>query len=149
MLWNVYCFLPFYSSTVLSVGHQSWSQCYLRVANFLLASFWQFAYSNFVISVLLSFEAFDAFYHFVHQQCCLLVTKVGHNVIFASQVFPLTSFWHIAFRNFVNSVLRSFEAYNVYYHFIHQQCFLLVTKDGHNLLFASQGFSTTSFSCPF
>ena len=45
----------------------------------------------------------------------------------------------------MNSVLRSFEAYNVYYHFIHQQCCLLVTKDVHNLLYALQVFSTTSF----
>ena len=40
----------------------------------------------------------------------------------------------------MNSVLRSFEAYNVYYHFIHQQCCLLVTKDGHNFLSHSKVF---------
>ena len=49
--------------------------------------------SNFVISVLRSFDAFNAFYHFIHQQCCLLVTKVSHNPIFASQVF---SRWHLS-----------------------------------------------------
>ena len=88
----------------------------------------------------------NVYYHFIHQQCCLLVTKVGHNVIFASQVFSLTSFWQFASSNFVDSVLRSFEVCNVYCHFIHQQCCLLVTKDGHNLCFASQGFAKTSFS---
>ena len=40
----------------------------------------------------------------------------------------------------MNSVLRSFEAYNVYYHFIHQQCCLLVTKDGHNFFSHSKVF---------
>ena len=58
--------------------------------------------SNFVISVLRSFDAFNAFYHFIHQQCCLLVTKDSHNPIFASQVFsrwrlshslPLANSW--------------------------------------------------------
>ena len=37
------------------------------------------------------------------------------------------------------------RAYNAYYHFIHQQCCLLVTKDGHNLLYALEGFSKTFF----
>ena len=82
----------------------------------------------------------NVYYHFIHQQCCLLVTKVGHNVIFASQVFSLTSFWQFASSNFVDSVLRSFEVCNVYCHFIHQQCCLLIAKDGHQLFFASQEF---------
>ena len=46
-----------------------------------------------MISVLRSFDAFNAFYHFIHQQCCLLVTKDCHNPIFASQVF---SRWHLS-----------------------------------------------------
>ena len=52
--------------------------------------------------------------------------------------------------NFLNSFLRSFEAYNVLSHFIHQQCFLLVTEDGHHLFLASQVFLLTSlwqFAC--
>ena len=53
-------------------------------------------------------------------------------LLFASQGFSTTSFSHFCSCNFLNSVLRCFETYKVYYLFIHQQCFLLVTKDGHN-----------------
>ena len=93
-----------------------------------------------MISAVRSVEACNAFYHFSHQQCFLLVTKAGHNPIFASQVF-LTSFSLFASGNFVSSVLRSFKAFDAFYHFIHQHCCLLVTKDGHNPIFASQVFS--------
>ena len=125
---------------MLSVGHQRWSQSYLRVASFFGDIFWQFASSNFVISVSKSFEAYNASFHFVHQHCCLLVTKDGHSPFFTSQVFSLTSFWHFASSNFVNSVLRIFEAYKASNHFIHQECCLLVIKNGQNLIFASQVF---------
>ena len=93
-----------------------------------------------MISAVRSVEACNAFYHFSHQQCFLLVTKAGHNPIFASHVF-LTSFSLLASGNFVSSVLRSFKAFDAFYHFIHQHCCLLVTKDGHNPIFASQVFS--------
>ena len=109
---------------------------YSRRKFFLLSSFWHFAYTNFVNSVLRSFEAYNVFSHFIHQQCCLLVTKDGYNLLFALEGFSSTSFYRFAASNLVNSVLRSFETYTVYYHFFHQQCCLLVTKDGHNLLYA-------------
>ena len=145
MLWNAYCFLPFYSSIVLSVDRQRWSPAFLRVASSFADISLTIRLKQLRECVQRSFEAYNGFYQFVHQQCCLLVTKVNHNVISASQVFSLTSFWQFASSNFVNSVLRSFEAYNVYYHFIHRQWYLLVTKDGHNLLYALEGFSKTSF----
>ena len=113
---------------------------------FSLTSFWQFNFRNFANSVLRSFSEYNAYYHFIHQQCCLLIIKDSHNLVFASQVFLLTSFLQIAASIFLGSVLRSFSEYNAYYHFIHQQCCLLVIKDGHNLVFASQVFQLTSFS---
>ena len=120
---------------------------------FSLTSFWQFNFRNFANSVLRSFSEYNAYYHFIHQQCCLLVIKDSNNLVFASQVFLLISFLQIAASIFLGSVLRSFSEFNAYYHFIHQQCCLLVTKDCHNLIFASQVFSLTSFwqfaSCNF
>ena len=91
-------------------------------------------------SVLRSFEAQYVYYHFIHQQCFLLVTKDSHNLLFASQCFSTTSFSHFCCSNFLNSVLRCSETYIAFYHFIHQQCCLLVTKVGHNVIFASQFF---------
>ena len=76
----------------------------------------------------------------------LLVTKVGHNVISASHVSLLTSFSLFASSNFVIFLLWSFEAYSASHHFFHQQCRLLVTKDGHTPIFASQVSLSTSFS---
>ena len=139
-LRRVICLLPLSSSTVLSVGHQKCSQSCLRVASFFADIFLTFPSSNFVIFLLCSFEAYNASYQFIHQQCFLLVIKDGHTPIFASQVSLSTSFSLFATGNFVISVLRSLEAFDVFYHFIHQQCCLLVTKDGHNLIFASQVF---------
>ena len=53
MLWNVYCFLPFCSSIVLSADRQRWSPPFIRIARFcenifsnisLLASSWVLFY---------------------------------------------------------------------------------------------------------
>ena len=107
--------------------------------------FSQFASNIFLDSVLRSFEAYNASYHFIHQQCCLLVTKDCHNLIFASQVFSLTCFWNFAFSIFVNSVSRSFEVHIASYHLIHHQWCLLVTRDSHYLIFTSLVFSLTFF----
>ena len=98
-----------------------------------------------MISSLRSFGAYNASYQFIHQQCCLLVTKDCHNLIFASQVFSLTCFWKFAFSIFVNSVSRSFEVHIASYHLIHHQCCLLVTKGSHYLIFTSLVFSLTFF----
>ena len=186
---------------MLSVGHQRWSQPFIRIARFcenifsnisLLASSWILFYEAskrimffptlFINSVVCwSPKMVTTFYthwkvfrqHLSNNSLLatswilfyealkriMFITTLFINSVFCWSPKMVTTFYshrkvfrrhlsHVFSSNFMNSVLRSFEAYNVYYHFIHQQCFLLVTNDGHNLLFASQGFSTTSFS-PF
>ena len=119
---------------------------YLSVESFSLISLSGFVSRKFVISSLRSFEAFNACDHCVHQQCCLLVTKDGHYHHLSVESFSLTFFSEFAASKFVISSLRSFEAFNACYHFIHQQCCLLVTKDGHNHHLSVESFPLTSLS---
>ena len=98
----------------------------------LLTSFSLFASSSFLISGLRNSEAYNAFSHLFHEQCRLLVTKDGHNHYISFESLVAVVFLTVGFSKFLISGLRIFEEYNGCYHFIHQQCFLLVTKDGHN-----------------
>ena len=50
-----------------------------------------FAPDIFIISGLRSSGAYDAFFHFFHRQCCVLVTKDGHNDYLSVESFLLTS----------------------------------------------------------
>ena len=74
------------------------------------------------------------------------VTKDGHNDYLSVESFLLTSLSEFCFSNFLDSGLRFFEEYNACYHFIHQQCFLLVTKDGHNLYVGVGSFVEINFA---
>ena len=98
----------------------------------LLTSFSLFASSSFLISGLRNSEAYNAFSLLFHEQCRLLVTKDGHNHYISIETLVAVVFLTVCFSKFLISGLRIFEEYNRCYHFIHQQCFLLVTKDGHN-----------------
>ena len=57
--------------------------------------------------------------------------KITTIIIFASGVL-LTSFSLFASSSFLISGLRNSGAYNAFSHLFHEQCRLLVTKDGHN-----------------
>ena len=105
---------------------------HLSVESFSLTFFSEFAASKFVISGLRNSEAYNAFSHLFHEQCRLLVTKDGHNHYISIESLVAVVFLTVGFSKFLISGLRIFEEYNGCYHFIHQQCFLLVTKDGHN-----------------
>ena len=61
---------------------------------FLLTSFSKCAFFHFRDSVLQSFEAYNASYQFIHPQCCLLVIKFGHNLIFCVAIFFCWQFSH-------------------------------------------------------
>ena len=79
-LWSVWCFFHFFSSSVLSVGHQRWSQWLSFSRKFFTDIFVRVCFSNFLISGLRIFEEYSACYHFIHHQCCLLVNKNRHNL---------------------------------------------------------------------
>ena len=181
----------------MSVGHQSWSQPFIRIASFcfwhlchslLLATLWFFyealklirllttlvinsgvRWSLKMVTILSSHRKFfrwhlsdnsllatswGVFYEALKR--ILLITtlfinnvvcwwpKVVTTLLFASQVFLLTLFSQFASILFVNSVLRSFEAFTAFRHF-HQQCCLLVTNDGHNFFIRMASFSADTF----
>ena len=81
----------FFPSTWLSVGHQRWSQSYLRIAIFFsLTSFAQFASSNFVNSDYQNSVVCNAFNHIsVYSVVCWLAEMVT-SIMLALQLFLLS-----------------------------------------------------------
>ena len=77
---------------------------------------------------------------------CPFVTKRRSQWLSFSRKFFTDIFVRVCFSNFLISGLRFFEEYNACYHFIHQQCFLLVTKDGHNLYVGVGSFVEINFA---
>ena len=79
-----------FPSTLLSVGHQRWSQSYLRIAIFFsLTSFAQFASSNFVNSDYQNSVVCNAFNHIsVYSVVCWLAEMVT-TIIIALQLYYL------------------------------------------------------------
>ena len=109
-----------FPSTLLSVGHQRWSQSYLRITSFFSpTSFSQFASSNFVNSDHENSVFCNAFNHFsVYSVVCWSAEMVTSTIL-ASELFCWYLFCDtlLAFPYSVSFALRSFKVCNAFYNF--------------------------------